>query len=96
MRYRPGPDDEVLGPCERRHVGEGRLDERVGSVAQEVPEEAGVGRGLSPGGGAHLGGVRARLVGRVQVEVRDVPEPAWKHGGDRDHDNTCYIISFTF
>lgn len=36
------------------------------------------------GGEAHLGGVRGQVIGGVQMEVCDVPEPAWM---DRGTDN---------
>lgn len=76
----PGPYDEVLRLRERGQVSEGRLDEAVGGVAQEVSEHPCVGGGGSFGGETHLGGVLGLVVGRVQVEVGDVPEPAWmKH-----------------
>lgn len=68
------------------HVSERRLDEAVRRVAQEVPKHAGVSDGDSFGGEADLGGVWGLVVGGVQVEVRDVPEPGWRHGGDV---NTC-------
>ncbi len=62
-------------------MSEGRLDEAVGRVTQEVPVQPGVG-GRDPfGGEANLGGVRGQVVGGVQVEVCDVPEPAWIDGG---------------
>lgn len=61
-------------------MSEGRLDEAVGRVTQEVPEQAGVGGGRPLRGEAHLGGVGGQVVGWVQVEVRDVPEPAWMDG----------------
>lgn len=76
--YRPGPYDEVLRPCERCHVRERRLDETVGRVAQEVPVQAGVSGGDAFRGVTHLGGVFSQVVGGVQVEVSDVPEPAWR------------------
>lgn len=60
---------------------EGRLDEAVRRVTQEVPEQAGAGDGNSFGREANLGGVRGQAVGGVQVEVGDVPEPAWRDGG---------------
>lgn len=37
-----------------------------------------MGGGESFGGETNLGGVPGLVVGRVQVEVSDVPEPAWK------------------
>lgn len=63
------------------HVSERRLDEAVRRVAQEVPKHAGLSDGNSFGGEADLGGVWGLVVGGVQVEVCDVPEPGWRHGG---------------
>lgn len=63
------------------HVAERRLDEAVGRVAQEVAELARCSDGNSFGGGADLGGLGRLPVGGVQVEVGDVPEPAWRGGG---------------
>lgn len=40
-----------------------------------------MGGGGSFGGEADLGGVWGQVVGGVQVEVSDVPEPAWTDGG---------------
>lgn len=62
-------------------MSEGRLDEAVGRVTQEVPVQAGMGRWSSFGGEANLGRIRGQVVGGVQVEVSDVPEPAWIDGG---------------
>lgn len=77
MSYQPGPDDEILWLCERCHVNKGRLDEAVGRVTQEVPENACLGDRVALGGQADLGGVRGHVVGGIEVEVCDVPEPAW-------------------
>lgn len=81
--HRPGPYDEVLRLRERRHVTERWLDEAVGRVAQEVPVQASLGDGDSFGGEAHLGGVWGQVVGGIEVEVCDVPEPAWIDGGEK-------------
>lgn len=74
--YWPGPYDEVLRLCERCHVSERWLDEAVGRVTQEVPKHTGSGGRGSFGGEANLGGIWCQVVGGVQVEVGDMPEPA--------------------
>lgn len=93
--YWPGPYDEILGLCERCHVTERWLDEAVGWVTQEVPVQAGLGDGDSSGREANLGGVWGQVVGGIKVEVRDVPEPAWKKSvvwGTRLPLNICVQI----
>lgn len=60
------------------HVTEGRLDEAVRRVAQEVPKHACMSDRNSLGGEADLRGVWGLVVGGVQVEVCDVPEPGWR------------------
>lgn len=77
----PGPYDEVLRLRERRHVTERWPDQAVGRVTQEVSKQAGVGRWGPFRGETHLGRVWDQVVGGVQVEVCDVPEPAWTEGG---------------
>lgn len=90
--YWPGPYDEVLGLCERCHVSKGWLDQTVGGVTQEVAIDPGVG-GRNPfGGEANLGGVWSQVVCGIQVEVCDVPEPAWRQTGSIQ--KICYIHAF--
>lgn len=101
VSYQPGPDDEILWLCERCHVSKGRLDEAVGRVTQEVPENAGLGDRVAVGGQTDLGGVRGHVVGGIEVEVCDVPEPAWTHSGKvkkrslRQSRTLIYLIHFS-
>lgn len=80
--YRTRPYDEVLRLSERRQVGEGGPDEAVGRVAEVVAVQAGVADGDSFGGEADLAGFCGLVVGGVQVEVGDVPEPACRNVGE--------------
>lgn len=78
--------------CERRHVSQRWLDQAVRRVAQEVPEQAGLGDRDTFWGEADLGGVGGRVVGGVKVEVCNVPEPACR---DREKVNMLNMQVWT-